>query len=755
MLTQIEKLKHVGVFQNYAKTAKTSPFSEVNYFYGWNYSGKTTLSRIFSALSAGPSALNGYVGAEYAVSCSNGDVITHDSPACPYDVVVFNSDFVEENLSWNGESFDPVLLLGEESLEDQNKIDRNKSMVERLDSKSIKDKQRKLQDASNALSASKTQYAARIKSELKLSSEPFTATHLNSLLRRAEVKDRTCLLGEEDVALFKTKAVLDESNLLSILEIPEYTVLPDALVRSIDVVLNQTPNFESKILELVHDGELSKWIEDGLSLHNDTEHCKFCTREIPGKRLDELRQHFSGEVSAINIEIDSLVEIVKALKPNSVVPNDQAVYPEFRPALREIREPLAESQEKLSDYLVSLEDALLTKKNSIFEAVALPLSEDWSETTHEKHVSDLAKLLQKNNAVTENYENEKRASSDKIRLHMAAEFYRDTDLDKLARQQELREKNLQKLKGYRGTLVQETAALEAKISNAQKGKDQLNVNLSKLLGGSLIRIEVVSDESGDRFKLLRGAETATKLSEGEKTAIALSYFLVKLREIAKWSRLVVYLDDPISSLDSNHLFQVNAMLREEFFFQDNNQENKWVLRICQLFVSTHNFEFLKLLRELPISNGKNTIRRRSYIVARESKVESSFLDMPDSMDRYDTEYQYLWDLIQRSSKSANSGDMDALLTLPNAIRRFVELYTYSRLPTHSQDTVDKRAGSLFGAEKSKRLLKLLHLYSHGNNMNGADLGADLLGDIDNVVLELTDLLKSTDPVHYEALMSSI
>jgi len=53
----------------------------------------------------------------------------------------------------------------------------------------------------------------------------------------------------------------------------------------------------------------------------------------------------------------------------------------------------------------------------------------------------------------------------------------------------------------------------------------------------------------DKFILLRKSIPARNLSEGEKTAIAFSYFLVELESlgIQEMQKTIVFIDDPISS----------------------------------------------------------------------------------------------------------------------------------------------------------------------------------------------------------------
>ncbi len=50
MFKSIQKIKGLGVFENYTQPPSTNEFGIKNLIYGWNYSGKTTLSRLFGLL---------------------------------------------------------------------------------------------------------------------------------------------------------------------------------------------------------------------------------------------------------------------------------------------------------------------------------------------------------------------------------------------------------------------------------------------------------------------------------------------------------------------------------------------------------------------------------------------------------------------------------------------------------------------------------------------------------------------------------
>lgn len=111
MIKGISRIKGLGVYENYTKPAGTQEFGVKNLIYGWNYSGKTTLSRLFAQLESklpNPDLL----------SCSftfetDSDPITETNFTQSNLIVrVFNEDFVRDNLNFTGQSFKPILLLG-------------------------------------------------------------------------------------------------------------------------------------------------------------------------------------------------------------------------------------------------------------------------------------------------------------------------------------------------------------------------------------------------------------------------------------------------------------------------------------------------------------------------------------------------------------------------------------------------------------------------------------------------------------------
>jgi wobble nucleotide-excising tRNase len=116
-----------------------------------------------------------------------------------------------------------------------------------------------------------------------------------------------------------------------------------------------------------------------------------------------------------------------------------------------------------------------------------------------------------------------------------------------------------------------------KISTSGTACEEINEQLKTFLGRDDLIFEVV--EGG--YEVKRNGKTADRLSEGEKTAIAFVYFTIHLKDRDfDISKEIIVIDDPISSMDSNSIFQAFSFLKNSV--KDANQ----------VFILTHNFDML-------------------------------------------------------------------------------------------------------------------------------------------------------------------
>ncbi|MGS0535594.1 AAA family ATPase [Pseudoalteromonas sp. SaAl2] len=716
-----------------------------------NYSGKTTFSRIFSTLEH-RNAHPDYPAGKFTFELGDGTKLDENNFKDIAPVVrVFNSDFIENNLSWDGESFNPILLLGEDTIEAEKKIDKYEALVERCRT-GYKKKQDEDKEIDKLISSLKTNTAKQIKNTLNIV-EAYTATHLDKTIAILPTPINQSLLSDIEVSSKLKMALSTNSDRLEKVKNISVPLGAGEFFDKCNAKLKETPAFSSVIEYLRDNPSISNWIETGLSINEGKESCEFCGGKIDEERIKGFKLHFSKDLAKYKGELKGLIRSAEKLPMAYVHLNENQLYPEFRANINEFNSNIETSIKNYNNQIEELINRLKEKHDAPF----LEVNKISYSKAHESLVKDSLKQLNEaidqSNKATEDFDGQKKKAIDELKKHYAATFLIDNEIEEKKSKRALYSSHKEKYRNIAENLKAEIQELQASISKAQKGREIINEYISEFLGRDEIRIDVVEIDGYERFRLSREGSIAKNLSEGEKSAIAFSFFLTKLGEIKELNQAIVYIDDPISSLDSNHIFQVNALIKEYFFGKVKNPDNgsvQWQCKCKQLFISTHNFEFFSLLKELPLGNKKSAF----FQIKRVSGKESKIVNLPKSIEMYSSEYHYLFSIIHRFHKSEDKENLELLLSIPNAVRRFVELYTYSRIPSFTRDTVDQRAEQLFGAQESKRILKVLHYFSHLNNIERLANNSDLICDIGNAVEDIIKHLQA-DKAHYEALLTSV
>ena len=129
MITKFEYIKNTGVFKNFTwqeSFEEVDYFNKLNIFYGQNYSGKTTLSKIFRSLEIGSFSKN-YENAEFKICIENNLDCSQNSLQNHNKVIrVFNEDFINDNLKFiidSEEMIKPFAILGEKNNEIEKEIE--------------------------------------------------------------------------------------------------------------------------------------------------------------------------------------------------------------------------------------------------------------------------------------------------------------------------------------------------------------------------------------------------------------------------------------------------------------------------------------------------------------------------------------------------------------------------------------------------------------------------------------------------------
>ena len=126
----IKRITNFGVFKDYTSTIK--PFRSHNLIFGWNYSGKTTLSRIFRSLETGVLP-PGFENGSFLIELDDGTTIDSSNlTEHRVRVRVFNTDYIKENLKWEEREGElpPIFILGAKSIEIQNRISSLEGVIQ-------------------------------------------------------------------------------------------------------------------------------------------------------------------------------------------------------------------------------------------------------------------------------------------------------------------------------------------------------------------------------------------------------------------------------------------------------------------------------------------------------------------------------------------------------------------------------------------------------------------------------------------------
>lgn len=753
MLKSIEKIKKLGNYQNYVKPAGTKEFVAKNLIYGWNYSGKTTLSRLFAKLET-KSPHADFKTCEFSFNGGVDAITEKNLHDCALTVRVFNSDFVRNNLSFDSGNCNAILLLGEDSQTAQAKIDVLSKRIGRCQN-AIKAINKKSSAYTEAIQEEKRSSAQNIRQRLKV--DPYTAVHLGNDLLAAGVLGQH-LMSDDDLAdaieLALTPDARKPSEVAELAALPAISILHNEAIS----VLAATPSFTNTLKHLEDNPDVERWVELGLHLHPEEGACEFCGNSVSNSRLEAFRSHFSKDLTDHKRKVQELLDRVKAAEFRFDWPKAVELNAQFRQGYEAACAPLPGHIKAFNHAVQTLVTEVSGKVENTRKAmVPSPLAPHLENQILDT-INAINAVISANNKLATNFVSERAAALKKAKFHFVQQTADKLQTLALERKKTALTNRTNRLKAFATALESDVGQLQAEISQAQQGREQINERLGSMLGSEAIQIKVIKDAANqERFQLVRkNGEAAKNLSDGERTTIAFCYFITKLKELKPevFKETIVYIDDPISSLDSNHIFQVTAAINDLFFAKvaQANGNEAWSTTCKQVFISTHNFEFLNLMRELkPDGDGA----ARLFLVKRVSEGVSELGNMPKSLTQYGSEYHFLFDRLYQFHVSPDKTEHEHLIILPNALRRFVELYTFSRIPSTQRESVDQRAGELFGKERAKSILKFLHTFSHGNTIERIAGNNELIFLLEDTVKAVFDELKENDERHWGALVAAV
>lgn len=316
---------------------------------------------------------------------------------------------------------------------------------------------------------------------------------------------------------------------------------------------------------------------------------------------------------------------------------------------------------------------------------------------------------------------DQKSAKDKLRLKEVSDYLLTIEYDK---QQstivELEEKSAESTQAVSQINVKvldkinAIASKKRELNDEEKGAIKVNEYLNNFFGHRFLKLKAEQEqregEKRVRFEVIRDNKKAHHLSEGECSLLAFCYFLAKLDDVAtRNTKPVIWIDDPISSLDGNHIFFIYSLL---------NTEIVSTRKFSQLFISTHNLDFLKYLKRLNGKYSNNDGKLKDYqkgyfVVARKDKISTIGI-MPKYLKEFVTEFNYLFQQIHKcaSIESIDDTNYVTFYNFSNNARKFFEIYLYYKYPDQGMNEDTLRL--FFGEDKIPAVLidRVNNEYSH-------------------------------------------
>ncbi|WP_127161361.1 AAA family ATPase [Veillonella sp. VA137] len=498
------------------------------------------------------------------------------------------------------------------------------------------------------------------------------------------------------------------------------------LVKTVNKIL-LTEVIES--IELVFNSTKERiWVQDGISLHKETECCLYCGAKLTKARKLELNNYFNDTVNQLNAEIlmcEKLIEEEKIyVKELPSIRKEQFLLTHEK-KVNELNEKLISIKDKAYFFLDDLQKKLQYKKENLFlPCLAVKVYEqkelelfgkeykelyktNYDEVNRLSILKEQAKVIIRNYLVAErcrafnHVEKKSKLQAENVKLKELKEELgnKQEDLDKL--REDVKTLQLQ--------TVDEGKAAEF-INKAIQGLGNQSFTLEKSEKSGEKGAYIVRDYSGE----IRRTET---LSTGEKNIVAFLWFIHNLKNLNNQSarEKVIIFDDPMNSNDDTAQYLIISELQNLLNSSDS-----------QIFILTHNAHFYINTRYQwwrKDKQNKVTIR----LIKRGNTSDVILINNEDSDIK--TSYDGLWSEVKWLYEQDKP---DYML---NPIRRILE--TYKKF-----NCID----DLFGGNKEAE--KLFNVNSHSID----DLENDPNGKNRDEIIELVKkiFIKHRAEEHFKA-----
>lgn len=668
----------VGVFADIRAAAPSPDFHKCTLIYGHNGSGKTTLSRLFTSLEKGARDTRLPSDSGFEVELEDGTLLGTAGNLTGLEgrLAVFNADYASSNLQWTDRTASPIYYIGADQAEAAAKIrELEAALPERRTA--LQAATKAAADADKLLGTHKRDRAKLIASHLHASTRKYEANHL------ANDYDANLHIGVEaltDVQVASLEAVLRLDAPTPKVTIGEFAFadLAETIRRSIALASQSIGGV--MLDEIDRHPEMLQWVKAGHEYHTEhnLETCLYCAGAITIERSDALSRALDDKVSGFIADIEassaSLREAAAALRTaraDTPVPTmiTAGLQGEYQSIIDEAKTTFSVLDKLIADAQERVEVKLAAPTRAV-DFDAIQFRADLSETLEvaERIVERLGDVIRRHNEAFDSFAAEQTRAYNKVKGHFLADGVKDYARFIEERDQRRREEGAAQT--LHDDVTRQLGELRQQVREHGAAAEKINRLITSYLGHSELQVHAV-DQGYELWR--HGRLMDGNPSEGEKTAIALCYFLSSLEaEGRDVRRMIVVVDDPMSSLDTGALNFCCNLMKSRL----GNAE--------QLIVLTHNHhcmnEFKKGWRKLAkntpptgallyldVSKSADAARRSSRIVA-----------MPGHLYAYDSEYVFLYEKMLRFTEQGDASEYFHMM--PNVLRKVLEIFLAFKVP---------------------------------------------------------------------------
>ncbi len=762
MIRKIEKIDNYGIFRKFRWSTDLTEFNKVNLFYGLNGAGKSTLGSIFDNIKNKASGY--YDGTFKIIDDEKGEFDSLQLANIDYTMYVFNTHFIEDNIG-EYDNLKGIIYISEENKAAKEELDELvKSFTALSREKDFADKE--YDKANKIIDSDKTKAAKSIKEQfLVIGGVGSKYSNYNkTYFENAISKYSAFLVETHNLKEILSQIEIEKKSLRDTVKnhisIKPMSINIDEFYKQIEIIKYLVSTELKDCLKKTISDNIFSWLEEGYRLHKDNQKkCLFCGSIITDQRKKELDQIFSEELNILLYKLKNAKEVISSF----VLPELNLSESDFYSAQNEKVKNLLRNYKLLRTYINSIIETSITKIDAKikdpFSIISIEIDNSYNSLKVNTIFDELNKEIEEANKQTESFNQKQTETVAHIEKLLVYYNYYRYDVKNHLQTLKKATKAVKDLESKQIICASRKTSLENELKDVIKAGSEFNKLLSQFLGRDELALEY--DEKTKGYKVIRkeNGNRAYCLSEGEKTAIAFIYFLTKVKENGNLLKnSIIVFDDPISSFDSNHLYNAYSFIVNYF------EESK------QLFVLTHNFNFFKLVRKKYQNSASMYLIESKYInVGEKMQRTSQIVNLPKSIKQASSEYSYLFEKIYNFYINYNTtviADLDMYLYMSNTCRKVLE--AFSDFKVQNVSDLYQKLRSLYKCNHGKnykltleetieleKIYRFVNSLSHKNVFDGNDETDIMFGELYTIVKSILELIEKADKDHYQAMIASI